>query len=96
MNICDNLIDLCDWNDIINNVRNEYECKNNPLQSNKNIKVINIRLDELRERINELNEFKQTGNVLNTMCAVGKRAYAAARFLKQNGINAKLCSAYHK
>eukprot|EP01084_Bolivina_argentea_P198399 339734_1 len=103
MNICENLIDLADWNDIINesenisyilDVRNENECKNNPLQgsNNNNIKVINIPMDELRERINELNEFKTNGITLNTMCAVGKRGYAAARFLKQNGINAKLCS----
>eukprot|EP00483_Globobulimina_turgida_P006910 UN06923 len=102
MNICEGLIALADWEEILDgdevsyilDVRDEKECKFDPLEANHNgnIKVLHIPMEELRERINELDEFKANGTTLNTMCAVGKRGYVAARFLTQNGFNAKLCS----
>eukprot|EP01084_Bolivina_argentea_P126480 223935_1 len=101
MNVCDGLLELADWNSIVNNgmtedtvyvldVRDVSECKSDPMNVNGNVKVINIPMDELRERKEELDEYRF--ETINTMCAVGKRGYVAARFLKQCGFDARLCS----
>ncbi|MDQ0178542.1 FAD-dependent oxidoreductase [Bacillus chungangensis] len=47
--------------------------------------AVHISVDELRERINELDKDKE----VYTYCAVGIRGYIAARILKQNGFKVK-------
>lgn len=79
--ICDNIQcrELADTDiseTIILDVRTPAETKHGVVTG-----AINIPVDELRERLNELDKNKQI--IVN--CAVGVRAYIACRILKQNG-----------
>jgi len=102
MNVCDGLLDIAEWSEIVDapklenkvhilDVRTEAERNADPIETNAHVQVIALEVDELRTRVDELDEYKQKGVTLYTMCGVGKRGYVAARFLKQNGYNAKLC-----
>ncbi|WP_427339921.1 CoA-disulfide reductase [Caloranaerobacter sp. DY30410] len=61
---------------IILDVRDEIERELGYIEGS-----INIPLDELRDRLNELDKEK----LIITYCAIGLRGYLAARILKQNG-----------
>ena len=81
--ICDNIqcrelesLDISDT--IILDVRTPGEIKRGMVTN-----AINIPVDELRSRLNELDKSKQI--IVN--CAVGFRAYLACRILKQNGFD---------
>jgi len=50
--------------------------------------ALNIPVDELRKRLNELPKDK----TINLSCAVGVRSYIASRILRQKGLNAKSLS----
>ena len=50
--------------------------------------AINIPVDELRERLDELPKDK----TINLSCAVGVRSYIASRILRQKGFDAKSLS----
>jgi len=50
--------------------------------------AVNIPVDEIRERLNELPKDK----TINLSCAVGVRSYIASRILRQKGFNAKSLS----
>jgi rhodanese-related sulfurtransferase len=50
--------------------------------------AVNIPLDDLRSRINELPKDRE----IHVICRSGQRAYYAARILTQHGFNAKIIS----
>ena len=64
--------------DILLDVRETMEFENEALPG-----AVNIPLDQLRERLNEIPKEKR----IWTYCAVGLRGYTAARILIQNGYN---------
>lgn len=63
-------------------VRTEIECSNGIIPNS-----INIPVDELRERISELDKDKE--KEIWVYCQVGLRGYIASRILKQKGFNVK-------
>jgi rhodanese-related sulfurtransferase len=50
--------------------------------------VVNIPLDQLRARLDELPRDRE----IRVICRSGQRAYYAARILLQNGFNARIVS----
>ena len=62
-------------------VRSEAEASENPLAGTDGADVVNIPLDELRDRLDEVDVNRATV----TSCASGMRSYNAARILIQNG-----------
>ncbi|MGH4140245.1 CoA-disulfide reductase [Clostridium sp.] len=67
-------------NTVLVDVRTDIEFENGHLEG-----AINIPVDDLRERINELDKSKEIFNY----CQVGIRGYIAARILSQNGFKVK-------
>jgi rhodanese-related sulfurtransferase len=49
--------------------------------------VFNIPIDELEERINELNEYKEYD--IAVICRSGRRSERGTNILNENGFNAK-------
>jgi rhodanese-related sulfurtransferase len=49
--------------------------------------VVNIPIDELEERINELNEYKEYD--IAVICRSGRRSERGTKILNQNGFNSK-------
>jgi NADPH-dependent 2,4-dienoyl-CoA reductase/sulfur reductase-like enzyme/peroxiredoxin family protein/rhodanese-related sulfurtransferase/TusA-related sulfurtransferase len=67
-------------NTVLIDVRTDIEFENGHLEG-----AINIPVDELRERMNELDKTKE----ILEYCQVGIRGYIAARILSQNGFKVK-------
>ncbi|MEK6265581.1 MAG: sulfurtransferase TusA family protein, partial [Clostridium sp.] len=67
-------------NTVLLDVRTDIEFENGHLEG-----AINIPVDELRERMNELDKNKE----ILEYCQVGIRGYIAARILSQNGFKVK-------
>jgi len=78
-----NHYDELDNKDFIIDVRREAEIARGAIPG-----AVNIPVDELRERLNEL----PRGKTINLSCAVGVRSYIASRVLLQKGFNAKSLS----
>ncbi len=83
-NVLRGIVKIADWdepetneNAIILDVREKEELEAYEIEG-----ALNIPLGTLRERVGELDKDKE----YITLCAVGVRAYNAARILKQNGI----------
>ena len=103
MNACDGLLDIFDFKSnlckkdefVMLDVREKWEVEADPVNNDndkEHVSVVNVPLDQLRDRWQELNQFKQNGVKLATLCYTGKRAYVAARFLKQKGFETQLLS----
>lgn len=67
-------------NIVLLDVRTEFEYNNGHLEG-----AVNIPVDELRQRLNELDKNKQ----ILSYCQVGLRGYIAARILSQHGFRIK-------
>lgn len=88
-NLCEGLLKTFHWHDVdalqkrddvvLLDVRAAIEYENGHIDG-----FINIPLDELRDRLNELDKNKKT----YVTCQVGVRGYSATRILEQNGFDA--------
>jgi NADPH-dependent 2,4-dienoyl-CoA reductase/sulfur reductase-like enzyme/rhodanese-related sulfurtransferase/TusA-related sulfurtransferase len=76
----DEFLDYDKTNTVLLDVRTDIEFENGHLEG-----AINIPVDELRERMNELDKNKE----ILEYCQVGIRGYIAARILSQNGFTVK-------
>jgi peroxiredoxin family protein/rhodanese-related sulfurtransferase/TusA-related sulfurtransferase len=76
----DEFLDYDKTNTVLLDVRTDIEFENGHLEG-----AINIPVDELRERMNELDKNKE----ILEYCQVGIRGYIAARILSQNGFKVK-------
>ncbi len=84
-NILDGTVNVVHWNELDNDdfildvrTKKEFDGYNIP-------GAINIPLDELRNRLNEITQ----DTVINVYCGVGIRSYVACRILMQNGFVAR-------
>ncbi|UNT71648.1 CoA-disulfide reductase (plasmid) [Bacillus sp. N447-1] len=89
MNIIEGLVDTVQWHEIddivekggyLIDVREPYELKQGVIKG-----AVNIPLDELRERIDEIPKDKE----LYITCKLGMRGYVAARLLMEKGYKVK-------